>query len=149
MKPPGDKPFIALQKFARLLGWSPLRVYQHTITDDPTTTYSYVVTWYESGDSGNPRTDCFLQFNESPIGQTTKYQGAVYAIRYRLCTGWHDFTLHRNERRLVAEAARLERWLSREWFNSYEGRTQFRQLHPECTGFSWKKIREVGPPSAS
>ena len=60
MKTPRDKPVAALRRFAALLGWSSLRVYQHTLEDYPKPGESRVVTWYESGDRGNPRTDCFL-----------------------------------------------------------------------------------------
>lgn len=146
MKTQSNKPFATLQRFGALIGWSPLRICQHAIEGEQAESGPHVVTWYESGDSGNPRTDCFLQINESPIGQSTTYNGAVYAIRYRLCTGWHAFTLHRNRRDIKVEASRLSEWLHRDWFDSIAKRREFRMLHPECVGYSWKKIRDVGPP---
>ena len=149
MKIPRDKPVARLQRFASLLGWSPLRVYQHTVDDDPAQPSSYVVTWYESGDCGNPRTDCFLQINEDPVGQTTTYTGAVYAIRYRLCTGWHRFTMHTNQNDMTTEASRVAEWLHRDWFDTITKRREFRKLHPDCDGYSWKQIRDVGPPNAA
>ena len=149
MEAPRNKPFTSLQRFAAALGWSPLRIHQHAIDNDPTVSTSYVVTWYESGDCGNPRTDCFLQINEHPIGQTRSYSGAVYAIRYRLFTGWHEFRLHRSKRELAAEVSRIGDWLSRDWFDSLPKRRQFRDFHPECTGYTWSKVARVGPPHDS
>lgn len=140
MEVPSDKPFTALERFATMLGWLPLEFYQHR--DEHAASGASVVTWYESGD----RTDCFLQFNEYPIGQTASYVGAVYAIRYRICTGWHPFALRETDEDLSAEAHRLENWLGRQWFDSLSMRRKFRQLHPECAGYSWQRIRAEGPP---
>lgn len=146
MKVPRDKSFAALQRFAAALGWSPLRIYQRTIDDDPIVSAQRVITWYESGDCGNSRTYCCLQFNECPIGQTETYTGAVYAIRYRLCTGWHAFTLYGSAKRMAEEASRLGSWLNREWFDSLPKRREFRKLHPGCVGYTWSRIRMHGPP---
>ncbi len=146
MKPPSNKPFVSLRRFASQLGWRPLRVFRHRIDDDQDAPEPYVITWYESGDCGNPRTDCFLQINECPIGQAVTYAAAVYAIRYRLCTGWHPFRIHANEERQAAEVQRLRPWLHREWFDSLVKRREFRKLHPECVGYSWRQVREAGPP---
>ncbi|PHR85855.1 MAG: hypothetical protein COA78_38740 [Blastopirellula sp.] len=144
--PPHNKPVARLSQFAALLGWSPLRVYQHTLDDRSTENSTSIITWYESEENISPHTDCFLQINEHPIGQTHTYNAAVYAIRYRICTGWHQFTLHKSKRDQAAEAERIGQWLHKDWFTTLAKRREFRQLYPQCTGYSWKKIREVGPP---
>jgi len=100
-----------------------------------------LITWYESGNNDGSRSDLFLQINESPIGQTATYAAAVYAIRYHICTGWHSMKLGPNAQPLDSEVERLDSWLHRRWFESLANRQQYRMMHPECTGWSWKRIR--------
>jgi hypothetical protein len=135
-KPTQAKPIAALRAFARRLGWSPLRRFQHASENG-----NLLITWYESGNNHGSRNDLFLQINECPIGQTATYTMAVYAIRYRICTGWHSMKLARDARRLDCEAERLDSWLHRRWFESPANRRQYRTMHPECSGWSWKRIR--------
>jgi len=64
----------------------------------------------------------------------------VYAVRFRLYTGWHAFAFgSKNE--LDREAERLDGVLHRKWFATLEGRRQFRCRHPECAGFNWGTVR--------
>ena len=136
-KLPRDKPIAALRTFARRLGWSQLRCYQHLWEER-----NLLITWYESGNNdGSLRSDLFLQINESPIGQTATYTAAVYAIRYHICTGWHSMKLGPDAQPLASEVERLDSWLHRRWFESLANRRQYRGMHPECTGWSWKRIR--------
>ena len=141
------KPLRQLQKFTRLLGWqSPLRLCQHRVggKDAPADLQGSLITWYEVGKSTGGRYDCFLQINESPQGQTITYTGSVYAIRYRIWTGWHEFRLFNRNDDLGREATRLATWLARDWFATFEKRRAFRQAHPECEGHSWRTIRRSG-----
>lgn len=133
---PRDKPIAELRTFARRLGWPQLRRYQHLCEER-----TLLVTWYESGDSDGSRSDLFLQINECPIGQTATYTAAVYAIRYRICTGWHSVQLGPDAHRLECEVERLDHWLHRRWFKAPANRREYRKLHPECSGWSWKRIR--------
>lgn len=144
-----DKPRAELEKWIRLLGWrSRLRIYQHVVgNDSPRTWWGKVITWYEAGKSG--RASCYLQINEYPQGQTITYKASVIAIRYRICTGWHEFRLYSTDAKLRQEAERLEEWLQWKWFASMEGRRAFRKSHPECAGYSWKRLAKEGPPDVS
>ena len=91
---------------------------------------------------GYPR----FQINECPIGQTKTYVAAVYALRYRIYTGWHPFRLKPDGHCDADDLARLDGWLHRRWFDSLAGRREFRKLHPECSGWTWKRIgRERAP----
>jgi hypothetical protein len=147
MKPTSEKPIERLQEWVRLLGWrSRLRLQQHRITerDAPVELQGKVITWYEAGVANGTRLDCFVQINESPQGQTLTYTGAVFAIRYRICTDWHKFRLFNNHDDLDREAARLTKWLAWDWFASPEKRRVFREAHPEYAGHSWRTIREKG-----
>ncbi len=139
---PANKPLAALTEFAAILGWLGLRIYHHRC---PQGDDSILTTWYESGVAEGGRSDLFLQFNEIPTGQSLTYVGAVYAMRFRICSGWHPFTLY-DDARMVAEATRMECWLHREWFETVAMRREYRRLHPECADYSWQRIRESGPP---
>jgi hypothetical protein len=130
------KPVAALQEFVRRLGWPKLRYREHVIE-----LTNVEVAWYESGVSDGSRDDLFLQINECPIGQAWTYVAAVYAIRYRICTGWHSMRLTADLRCDASEVHRLDGWLHRRWFETSADRRQFRGLHPECSGWTWKRIR--------
>jgi hypothetical protein len=130
----------ALQQLRRLageLGWASLERHRRRA---PT----QVITWYVSGANEGGRLDCFLQINECPIGQQKQYSAAVYAPRFRLCSGWHTFTLTRSAQSRVT--ARLQAWLSASHFLSAAGRRAYRVAHPETVGYSWAKISREGPP---
>lgn len=142
-----DKPRAQLEKWIRLLGWRcRLRMYQHVVENDaPPTLRGKVITWYEAGKANCGRTDCFLQINEHPLGQVISYNACVYAVRYRICTGWHEFRLYSTDEGLRREAERLRKWLDWKWFSSLDGRRTFRKSHPECVGYGWKRIADEGP----
>jgi hypothetical protein len=142
-----EKPRAQLEKWIRLLGWrTHLRMYRHVIDDDASSHLRReVITWYETGPATGGRDHFCLQINEAPQGQMATYEASVYAIRYRICTGWHRFRLYWTDEKLKREAKRLGEWLHRQWFASLEGRRRFRQAHPECAGYTWTKIRNEGP----
>jgi hypothetical protein len=99
--------------------------------------------WYESSPSDGVRNDFFLQVNEAPSGQASTYVGAVYAMRYRLCSGWHSCTLRSTAEEQAAEIAHVDAWLHRRWYETAPMRREFRRLHPECAGYSWTRIRNL------
>jgi hypothetical protein len=137
------KPLGLLRKFAKHLGWrSRLQLYQHHIDEREAAWKGLerVVTWYEAAGSTDGKSDFFLQFNETPQGQTVTYSGAVYAIRYRIFTGWHDFQLFASDYDLKREAERLVEWLAYDMFSTIETRRVFRKAHPECAGYTWRRI---------
>jgi hypothetical protein len=137
-----------LEKWIRLLGWrSRLRKYQHVVDDDASPRLrGKVITWYTAGKSTGGRDDCFLQINEAPQGHSAWHEASIYAIRYRIFTGWHRFRLCWTEAKLREEAERLDEWLHWRWFAGLEGRRTFRQAHPKCVGYTWTKIAKEAPP---
>lgn len=126
-----------LNRFAKDLGWPPLKRLQHREQDK-------VITWYVTGVNDGRRLDCFLQINACPIGQKKQYSAAVYAPRYRLCSGWHTFKVAADTSNRTA--ARLATWLAATHFSSAAGRRAYRIAHPETIGYSWTRIRRDGPP---
>lgn len=148
MSSTSGKPLKQLQKLTRLLGWqSPLRLRQSRMNGIgvPPEDQGRVITWYEAGSADGDRNDVFLQINESPTGQTVTHLACVYAIRYRICSGWRKFRLTGSDDDLNREAARLAKWVAWDWFASPPKRRAFRQAHPECVGYSWRTIRKGGP----
>ncbi len=104
------------------------------------------VVWYTSGENTGDESDLFLQINEHPIGNTTEFAGAVYALRHSLWTGWHSFPLPDSNDRMRLAIERIDCWLNRKWFTDENLRIQFSNEHPECCGFDWDRIRETQPP---
>jgi hypothetical protein len=130
-----------LRRFADALGWEGLQAHAHLLEGRP----RQVVRWYEAGDVSGERTHCALQINEHPIGSTEQYSAAVYCLRFRICSGWHVFGCTCSSQAL-AEADRLRTWLDRAWLMSIERRRAYRLAHPECSNYTWQKLREVGEP---
>ena len=128
-------PETALSTFCAKLGWFNLQGYRHQETR-----------WYESGESDGADSDYFLQVNECPSGQRVAYCGAVYAMRFQICTGWHTFTLFSSGDDIAHEALRVEGWLHKRWFDTSELRQKFTNLHPECANYSWARIQTEGTP---
>ncbi|QDT00617.1 hypothetical protein HG15A2_39560 [Adhaeretor mobilis] len=127
------------------LGWGKPHSHYQIQSDIGTSTGLF---WYEAGDIGDPRTDCFLQVNELECrDQARIVKAAVYAPRYRLCTGWHVIRfMMSTEESVLNEAVRLRQWLHRDNFTNLESRRKFRSNHPETTGYSWRVLRKYGPP---
>lgn len=68
----------------------------------------------------------------------------VYAMRYRICSGWHGVLLRESPDELMAEADAAASWVAREHFDSAAARQSYRTAHPECGGWSWKRLRDEG-----
>jgi len=134
-----NKKIKCLRRFTLLLGWHDLRARCHEIKTNnrEKQPYENVIRWYESG----ALDDIYFQINDSPC-----WCAAVYAIRFRICTGWHKFILSENDITIISESQRLHSLLAREWFVSLEATRRFRVAHPDCTGWTWKRLGEYGPP---
>ena len=127
-----------LSLFAKTLGWPELRQFVKTFDD-----LGRTVVWFEAGNANFSRTHCALQINEHPLGSSRSFTAAVHCIRYRISSGFHCFACE-NLREALSEAERLSPWLAREWFTSAVRRREYRLAHPECAGYTWKKLREAG-----
>jgi hypothetical protein len=136
--------FPNLRAWANRLNWPDLEMrHQYISYEDE----EKLITWYESGNPSGRRDHCALQINEQPIGDKSgTFAAAVYAVRYALCSGWHTFTLTDDDSLIMREADRLRCWLDRSWFDSATSRREYRQMHPECAGYSWRRLRQEGPP---
>ena len=127
-----------LRRFASMLGWSSLKKYRHVIRDSSAgVPLGTVITWYESGDFNR----VLFQVNMTP-----SLHAAVFATRFRVCTGWHKFRLSSKATDLRKEAERLRDWFAHDRFVTAEGRRKFRKQHPECAGYTVKRLRTAGPP---
>jgi hypothetical protein len=135
-----DLPRLAhLRHFASLLGWESLEKHAHRIPERERRdrTMPRTIVWYQAGRFN----DIWLQINVLPA-----LYAAVYAPRYRLCSQWHGFTVGSAAAARRAEAERLGSLLNRRWFVLPDARREYRRLHPECVGYSWRRIHEVGFP---
>ena len=126
-------------KWAKLLGWPTLKRYEHRIDESaPEDLRGLIIRWYEWECR---KTGIVFQVNRMPV-----WHAGVYAIRYRICTGWHVFRLRSDPSSLRREAERVGDFLRADWFLSAEGRHLFRKQHPECAGITWKRIQTEGLP---
>lgn len=133
----------SIERFVRGLGWSKPRRFEKSLVIEGVERH-YV--WYDSGDTGNNRTDCFLHVNDLGFYDSIVYcAAAVYAPRFKICTGFLPVQLNVMVD-VREEAQRLRAWLHRSCFTSPAARHAFRQMHPEVEGYSWSAIREYGPP---
>ncbi len=121
---------------ARRLGWDEPTRHEYVVRS-PDVEVAARIIWFECGSSD----DVLLQINTNPA-----LHAGAFAVRYRICTGWHAIDPLTTEVDVAREAARLEPWLARHWFTTTADRRRFRQAHPECSGYSWKRLREEGPP---
>src|SRR4051794_38496049 len=72
-----------------------------------------------------------LQINIAP-----RWVASVYAMRYRMISGWHRFEVTwSDDETFRAEARRIEEWLHARWFTSPKGRREYRRRHPECVDY--------------
>ena len=96
------------------------------------------IVWYE----GHSKHGLTIIINRQPC-----WNCAVYALRYRLFSGWHEFALGRTSTQLLMEASRLESTVAHEWFATAQGRCEYRKNHPLSAGFTWEKVRALRPPT--
>jgi hypothetical protein len=130
------KELSLLRSLWRLLGWSDLHREQHSFARLSSGRNSdETFTWYETGDLD----DVYLIVNRSPV-----WCAAVYAIRFRIFSGWHEFDLSADRAAQEAEANRLSPWLERRWFMNPDSRREYRKRNPECSQWTWRRIRESG-----
>ena len=104
---------------------------------------SLVATCFTIGEMDQP---FYLQANPQLGAHPLLFGVSIYAMRYRLCSGWHGLLLRESPAELEAEAMLAEQWLARRHFGSPASRRAYRELHPECAGYSWRRNREEGPP---
>ena len=100
------------------------------------------VYWYQCKKSDGT----WLQVNFAPVGQFQTVSAAVYAIRYRICTGFHVVPDGMPGQWKSVERRRVRRYLSRHHVTSRRGRSRFRRANPECYGWTWPRLRGVKLP---
>jgi hypothetical protein len=125
-----------LRSLWRLLGWHDLHRERHRFARVSLRRNSVdTFTWYETGDLD----DVYLLVNRSPV-----WCAAVYTIRFRIFSGWREFDLSADPAAQEAEANRLSPWFEHRRFISRESRREYRNRNPECSRWTWRRIRESG-----
>jgi hypothetical protein len=99
--------------FVRALNWPNPRKFEHGARFNEQEGPVTRLVWFETGEIGDNRTDCFLQVNRLGCNnRTVLCSAAVYAPRFRICTGWHPVRLSNHES-AISEAERLRDWFDR------------------------------------
>jgi hypothetical protein len=116
------QPIFLLREFANRLGWRGLTCDSFTLTAVNCGAFApgTVINSYHTTDF-----KYFLQINENPIGQTTRYKASIAASRYALrALPWCPFTITDDES-VVIEAIRLTPLLSRRLLRDVRSRRRF------------------------
>ena len=131
-----------LDAFLALLGWPASTRYRlpAEIAQDVN---SLEAAFFTIGEMDQP---LYLQANPQLGAHPLLLGVSIYAMRYRLCSGWHGVLLRDSPADLEAEAMLAAPWLARRHFESPASRRAYREAHPECAGYSWRRIREEGSP---
>ena len=131
-----------LDTFMALLGWPATTRYRlpAEIAHDLD---SLEAAYFTIGEMEQP---LYLQVNPQLGAHPLLFGVSIYALQYRICSGWHGVLLRELPTELEAEALMAEPWLARHHFESPASRRAYREAHPECAGYNWRRIREEGPP---
>lgn len=121
-----------INKFVQALGWPEPVEY---IKEPPIEVSPEPIVWYESVVAYSAT----LQVNVSPSPHA-----CVFAMRYRICTGWHPIMLEGEPLRKRVSA--VASFLALRWYETSEMRKVFRKLHPECRNYTWDRLQKDGPP---
>lgn len=123
-----------LRLFSRTLGWPPVSRVKKSIN-------GRVIYFYEVGQTTLGRDHFALTIHACNLDDSRcDYSAAVYAIRYRICSGSHVLSIP-DKSSAIREAQRLDVWLGNHWFSDRVSRRAYRNLHPECAGYSWATLR--------
>lgn len=137
MSRPSPQLIASAEAFADYLGWPTLELCEHQIPADvqariggPPSVWWFEATWIPG---------VWLQVNQQFLS------AAVYAVRFRLVSGWYPLELA-SPKQARREADALHSRLAFEWFSTPAGRKQLRARHPECKGYTNAQLRERGAP---
>lgn len=129
---------LRIRRFIRLLGWPRPTYGRHVVRGSLEPKQDgMILRWYDSGNYDY----ALLEINLQP-----NVRACVFAIRYRLCTGWYEISPLISDHCLQNEVQRLDEYLAYKWFSSNKNRHRYRLLHPECSGWTWKRLRSESPP---
>ncbi len=133
--------FTKLRRFCLGLGWDAPLVANRTPEElhdrGKHSLMRYFYTMYETD------SPICLQINPQTDLHPRLFAISIFALRYRICTGWHGFMLDRNMKREIVD---VSRWAHASLFETVGSRKAFRESNPECCDYTWKRIRDFGGP---
>ena len=138
-----NEAFTKLRRLCMELGWNAPLVTHRTPSESPDqrqpSLMRYFYTMYEMD------SPIYLQINPQTDLHPRLFAISIFALRYRICTGWHGFIMDRNVKR---EITRMSQWAHASLFATGQSRRAFRESNPECCGYTWKSVRDSGVPYA-
>jgi hypothetical protein len=133
--------FLKLQQFCLELGWEALLVMHRSPNElhvrQKLSLSRYFYTLYEVD------SPIYVQINPQADQHPRLFAMNIYALRYGLCTGWHGFMIDRHQ---ASELQHVWHWLHWSNFATQRSRRAFRKTNPKCTEYTWRRIRDSGPP---
>ena len=129
-----------VSELAEVLGWPQPRFFQHSLEGDAAERYgNQVVQWAESRIDGG----VFLQINHHPV-RPNEYSLCVYAMRYRICSGWRYLSLDTSKRQRTRVFRQLRPFYDLRHFEDAPLRSAYRSEFPDSQGWTWKRIQQEG-----
>jgi hypothetical protein len=133
--------YVRLQRLCLDLGWvAPLIMHRTPNEFHDRLKPSLTRYFFSMHEMNSP---IYVQINPQTDQHPRLFAMNIYAIRYRLCTGWQGFMLDRNQGQ---EVLIQWPWLHSSNFETLRSRRVFRTTNPECNGYSWRRVRDSGPP---
>lgn len=133
--------FLQLQQFIGKLGWQGL--HRDECPDSQSASERLDRYFYRIGEMDD---DIYVQINSQSEQHPHLFAVNVYAMRFRICSGWHGFMLAASSDHQQAEVPKVWQWAANEHFRCQASRRMYRRDHPECAGYSWRRIQMEGPP---
>ena len=124
------KPLTAVQALAKQLGWNGLQLWRQDFDDRE------AIHWYQTTDM-----KFWLFISEYPFGQDEIFSATVYAVRYRICSGHHRFSLSD-----PGAVTKLMPWTKRQLFRIPAWRRELRRRYPNFVMHRRNKIGWSHPP---
>ena len=120
-----ERDTVAIARWGQNLGWLDIKLRKHPYKGD-------FIYWFEAGSLDS----VFFEINFLPV-----VQAAVYAIPYRICTGWHEIPREIFETVFDRNSSEQKKFsfLERKCYSSKEERRLLILKYPEFYGFQWAK----------
>lgn len=133
---PDPSVFESLAAFAATLGWQRLIQHSHTFKDRSAGEQfgRTVFRWQARGSRG-----LFFHACCAPIGQFRVFNVAVYALAFRMHSGFHRVRV--DGRGVAPPIAALTPHLAYQAFATAAGRLAYRQAFPDRCSATWRRLR--------
>ncbi len=135
--------FTQLRRILHWLGWEGLQMERAPVEKQSESAHPLMEYFFTIGEMDS---QLYLQVNPLPLQHSRLYGICVYAMGYRLCSGWHGIIPTCTDDAMRIQLDHVRSWIARDNFTSLNARREYRFKHPECKDWSWLRIQNNGGP---